>query len=121
MDSKDVIIELASMAMADKCGESPHWDAVCAPCDHICDEPDPKKCEEFIKKYIAKVDKNNIKENMESAVAFSEWININGIRADRHMWTYRHDNWTEKYTTQEMYEKFIRQRQENILNGGHNS
>ena len=41
------------------------------------------------------------------AVEFAEWIDINGIRNNEHKWKYKFDNYVKKFTSKEMFEKFI--------------
>lgn len=44
------------------------------------------------------------------AIEFAEWIDINGIRDNEHNWKYKFDNYVKKFTSIEMFEKFIEQR-----------
>lgn len=44
------------------------------------------------------------------AIEFAEWIDINGVRSDEHVWRYRFDNYVKKFTSSEMFEKFVEQR-----------
>jgi hypothetical protein len=37
---------------------------------------------------------------------FAEWINLNGIRNNEHEWKFKGDNWTGRYSTEEMYNFF---------------
>lgn len=37
---------------------------------------------------------------------FAEWIDLNGIRNNEHEWMFKGDNWTGRYTTEEMYNLF---------------
>ena len=41
--------------------------------------------------------------NIDDVLGFAEWIDVEGIRAERHQWTYRGDNYEKKHTTEEMY------------------
>lgn len=41
-----------------------------------------------------------------SILDFAEWLDIYGIRADRHEWTWKGDNYTKRWTTREMFEKW---------------
>lgn len=41
---------------------------------------------------------------VQMSLDFAEWIDIEGIRADRHEWTYKGDNYVKKYTTSEMFD-----------------
>lgn len=45
----------------------------------------------------------------EKAIAFGEWVDINAIRNGEHEWKYSGDNYTKKYTTEQLYEIFNQQ------------
>ena len=40
------------------------------------------------------------------SLLFAEWLDIEGIRNDKHEWKWCGDNWKGRYTTKEMYVKF---------------
>ena len=61
-----------------------------------------------VKRHLEKIketEKLNIPTNIIS-LDFAEWININGIRNDEHVWTYKGDNFTKKRSTQEMFDEW---------------
>jgi hypothetical protein len=51
----------------------------------------------------------------DNVYGFAEWMHLNAIRNDEHLWKYRGDNWTTTLTTKEMYNLFVKE-QENENN-----
>jgi len=39
----------------------------------------------------------------KDVLVFAEWVDINCIRAWKHEWTYKGDNYSKRYSTQEIY------------------
>jgi len=43
-------------------------------------------------------------------LAFAEWVDINCVRHDKHIWSYRGDNYKVRYTTEQLYEIYYNER-----------
>jgi hypothetical protein len=43
-------------------------------------------------------------------LAFAEWVDIFCVRNNEHEWKYRGDNYTKKYTTEQMYVIYYNER-----------
>lgn len=49
-----------------------------------------------------------ILSSVRISLDFAEWIDINGIRNDRHEWKYKGDNYSKRWTTQQMFDEWQR-------------
>jgi len=45
---------------------------------------------------------------LQKALLFAEWLDTNAVRAGHHIWTSRHDNWKNKYTTMQMLDIYTK-------------
>lgn len=55
---------------------------------------------------VPEIIESYVDQDIESHLKFAEWLDINGVRNDRHEWKYKGDNYTKKYTTKEMFDKW---------------
>lgn len=46
-------------------------------------------------------------EKKNEAVRFAEWVDINAVRANKHEWTCRTDNYSKRHTSDELYQQFL--------------
>lgn len=42
----------------------------------------------------------------DRAMAFAEWIDVNAVRTNEHEWTWRGDNFKDRYTTSVLWDIF---------------
>jgi hypothetical protein len=47
-----------------------------------------------------------ILSSVKLSLDFAEWIDINGIRYGKHEWKYKGDNFSKKWTTKQMFDKW---------------
>jgi len=64
-----------------------------------CQTPE-KQLEYLIEELKAK--NNEVLDLVMLSLSFAEWIDINCIRSGAYEWTYRGDNFTKTYSTEEM-------------------
>lgn len=61
----------------------------------------PKKQLEYLIEEL-KAKNNEVLDLVMLSLSFAEWIDINCIRSGAYEWTYRGDNFTKTYSTEEM-------------------
>ena len=49
---------------------------------------------------------NNMKVQLETCLEFAEWMDLNCVRNNQHEWMYRGDNFTNKFSTEKLFNVF---------------
>jgi murein L,D-transpeptidase YcbB/YkuD len=68
------------------------------------------KASEIVEIVAAAIEQYNgpFSSDIKPSMEFAEWLDIEGIRADRHAWKYKGDNYEKKHTTEEMFHEWQR-------------